>query len=495
MSVERLREHLLLRYVVAVGAAVATIAALIPLRFLIEPLPSPPFLLTVMIVAWVAGFGPANIAVVISAVALDYWFVPPLGAVATTWHEIASVISFAVVGIGVAWLTATRRQAEDDRKALLARERASRASAEAANRAKDEFVAMLGHEFRNPLSAIVNAVHILERPAAPEETTRHAREVIARQAKNITRMVEDLLEINRIATGKIRLDPQPMELAETVRRCLATLTGRTGGHRVALDADEVWVDADPVRLEQIVVNLLDNAVKYTPAGGAIQVRVSREGGHGVLRVRDTGVGIARDVLPRIFELFVQGEPGAIRGRSGLGIGLAVVQRLAELHGGTIDAASDGPGRGSTFSLRLRGVASPAVRTLRVRPVIAPGTAPAHRRRRDRPGPPRNPARAARDVGSRRERGDGWPGGVRGGAPRAARRDAHRRGPRRLRRVRARAAPAHDARGQVHAARRAHRLGARGRRRARARGRVRSSRDQAARSRRAGRDPQAVRRAR
>ena len=371
MSVERLREHLLLRYVVAVGAAVATIAALIPLRFLIEPLPSPPFLLTVMIVAWVAGFGPANIAVVISAVALDYWFVPPLGAVATTWHEIASVISFAVVGIGVAWLTATRRQAEDDRKALLARERASRASAEAANRAKDEFVAMLGHEFRNPLSAIVNAVHILERPAAPEETTRHAREVIARQAKNITRMVEDLLEINRIATGKIRLDPQPMELAETVRRCLATLTGRTGGHRVALDADEVWVDADPVRLEQIVVNLLDNAVKYTPAGGAIQVRVSREGGHGVLRVRDTGVGIARDVLPRIFELFVQGEPGAIRGRSGLGIGLAVVQRLAELHGGTIDAASDGPGRGSTFSLRLRGVAAPAVRTLRVRPVIAP----------------------------------------------------------------------------------------------------------------------------
>src|SRR5207249_4739968 len=118
-------------------------------------------------------------------------------------------------------------------------------------------------------------------------------------------------------------------------------------------------------------NLLDNAVKYTPAGGAIHVRVSREGTHAVLCVRDTGVGIEPDVLPRIFELFVQGEPGAIRGRSGLGIGLAVVQRLAELHGGTIDAASDGPGRGSTFSLRLRGVAAPAVRAPRVRPVVAP----------------------------------------------------------------------------------------------------------------------------
>jgi signal transduction histidine kinase/CheY-like chemotaxis protein len=371
MSVDRLGEHAVLRYVVGVAAAGATIATLIPLRFLIEPLPSPPFLLTVMIVAWVAGLGPAIVAVVISAVALDYWFVPPFGAIATTWHELASVVSFAAVGIGVAWLTATRRQAEDDRKALLARERASRASAEAANRAKDEFVAMLGHEVRNPLSAIVNAVHVLDRAGAHEETTRHAREVIARQATSITRIVEDLLEINRIATGKIRLDPQPVDLAESVRRCLATLAGRTSGHRVALDADDVWVHGDPVRLEQIVVNLLDNAVKYTPAGGAIQIRVSREGGHAVLRVRDTGIGIARDVLPRIFELFVQGEPAAIRGRRGLGIGLAVVQRLAELHGGTIDAASDGPGRGSTFTLRLRSIAAPAGRTPRDRPAMTP----------------------------------------------------------------------------------------------------------------------------
>jgi len=121
------------------------------------------------------------------------------------------------------------------------------------------------------------------------------------------------------------------------------------------------------------VNLLDNAVKYTPAGGAIQVRVSREGGHGVLRVRDTGVGIARDVLPRIFELFVQGEPGAIRGRSGLGIGLAVVQRLAELHGGTIDAASDGPGRGSEFIVRIP-VAVAVSRRVRARSNGRPGAA-------------------------------------------------------------------------------------------------------------------------
>jgi signal transduction histidine kinase len=375
MSIDHLREHPVLGYLLAVVAIGATLAVLTPLRFLIQPLPSPPFLLMVMVVAWLAGFGPAIVSVILSALALDYWFVPPIGALVTTWHEAASVVSFITIGTSVAWLTATRRQAEDDRQALLVRERASRASAEAANRAKDEFVAMLGHEFRNPMSAIVNAVEILER-GAQDERTRHAREVVARQARNITRMVEDLLEINRIATGKIRLDPQRVELGDTVRHCLATLATRTAAHRVALAAAEVWVDADPVRLEQIVVNLLDNAVKYTPAGGAIDVRVSREGGHAVLCVRDTGVGIAPDVLPRIFDLFVQGEPGALRGRGGLGIGLAVVQRLADLHGGTIHAESDGPGRGSTFILRLPGVPPPEARTLRSRRA----SAPARRRR-------------------------------------------------------------------------------------------------------------------
>jgi signal transduction histidine kinase len=371
MSVHRLREHPILRYLVALGATVLTIALLIPLRFLIEPLPAAPFLLTVMVVAWLTGFGPAIVAVVLSALALDYWFIPPLGAITTTWHEIASVASYTAIGIGVAWLTATRRQVQDERQALLAREQASRASAEAANHAKDQFVAVLGHEFRNPLSAIVNAVQLLDRIGAQEERTRHAREVIARQARNITRLVEDLLEINRIATGKVRLDLQPIELTDTVRRCLATLTGRTEGHRVSFEAEEVWVNADPMRLEQIVVNLIDNAIKYTPVGGAVHVRVARERSRAVLSVRDTGVGIARDDLPRIFDLFVQGEPGASRSRGGLGIGLAVVQRLAELHGGTIEASSDGPGRGSIFSLRLRSIAAPAARMPRRRAVAAP----------------------------------------------------------------------------------------------------------------------------
>src|SRR5256885_6528088 len=225
MSLDRIRAHRAGRYLLGVAASLSTVAVLIPLRFLIEPLPSPPFLLTVIAVAWFVGMGPALICVAVSAFAIDYWFIPPLFAVTTTWHEVASVVSFALVGVVVAWLTAARRHAEDERKALLARERAARASAGAANRAKEEFVAVLGHEFRTRLSAISTAVQLLERVGKPDDTSTNAREVIARQARNIARMVDDLMEVNRIAAGKIRLDLRPMDLAETVRRCVATLSG------------------------------------------------------------------------------------------------------------------------------------------------------------------------------------------------------------------------------------------------------------------------------
>jgi len=356
----RLLKEWLLAALAAVAATGATVLVLLPLQLLIEPLPAPPFLLTVMIVAWLGGFRAASITTILSALAVDYWFIPPIGAITSTWQEIASTIAFAVVGIAVAWLTATRRHVEDERKALLARERASRAAAEAANRAKDEFVAVLGHECRNPLSAIVNAVQLLGRVETTASPAHDAREVIERQAKAIGRMVEDLLEVNRIATGKIRLDRQPTDLSAAIRRALATLASRTQAHRVTIEATPVWVDADPVRLEQILVNLFDNALKYTPVGGAIDIRLEREGRHAVCRVRDSGVGIDADVLPRIFELFVQGDAASRHGRRGLGIGLAVVRRLVELHGGTINAASDGPGRGSTFTLRLPSVRAPAL---------------------------------------------------------------------------------------------------------------------------------------
>ena len=253
-------------------------------------------------------------------------------------------------------------QGEAEREQLLRREQDARAAAEAANRAKDEFLAMLGHELRNPLGAIANASRLLEHPEAPPESTRYAREIIARQVDHLARLTDDLLDAGRAVMGKIVLQRQPLELAELTRRTLATLTaaGRTEHHRIREHLEPAWVDADPTRLEQIITNLVVNAVKYTPAGGNISVAVAHEAGEAVLRVSDDGIGMSPELAARAFELFVQGDPGLDRARGGLGIGLTLVKRLAELHGGSAAAYSAGPQRGSEFTVRLPAAAKPAV---------------------------------------------------------------------------------------------------------------------------------------
>jgi PAS domain S-box-containing protein len=230
--------------------------------------------------------------------------------------------------------------------------------AEAANRAKDEFLAMLGHELRNPLGTITNAVAVLERVPA-DESVRHLAAIIGRQTGQLARLVDDLLDVARVTSGKIDLRPQPVELHELAGRCLDSLThaGRTREHRVTLVGERVKVRGDAARLEQVVNNLVDNALKYTPAGGRVTVSTERAGTEAVLRVRDTGKGIPADVLARVFELFVQEPQTLDRSRGGLGLGLALVKRLVELHGGSVAAASAGPGQGSEFVVRLPALAT------------------------------------------------------------------------------------------------------------------------------------------
>jgi PAS domain S-box-containing protein len=239
----------------------------------------------------------------------------------------------------------------------LVRTRAARAKAEAASQAKDEFLAMLGHELRNPLGAISSAITVLGRASAPEHD-RHAREVIARQSEHLSRLVADLLDVTRGTLGKIELVRTSIDMTAAVRRCLATLdsTTKLAQHVVTIDAEPVWIEADGVRLEQIVMNLLSNSLKFTPRGGAITVSVRRERDEAVLRVSDEGAGIAPELLPSVFELFVQGERNLDRGTGGLGVGLNLVRRLVELHGGRVEAASPGPGRGSVFTVRLPALA-------------------------------------------------------------------------------------------------------------------------------------------
>jgi signal transduction histidine kinase/CheY-like chemotaxis protein len=252
-----------------------------------------------------------------------------------------------------------RVAAEHERNALLGRERAARLHAESESRAKDEFLAMLGHELRNPLAAISNAGRLLERVDLASPAARRALDVINRQAAHQGRLLDDLLDVARLMHGKIALERAPIDLAECARRALAALAaaGKTGAPSIRTGLAPAWVNGDATRLEQIIVNLVGNAIKFTPPGGTVEVATGRAGDDAVIRVTDSGVGIEPELLPRIFDLFAQGEQDSARAAGGLGIGLTLVRRLAELHGGTTEAESAGPGRGATFVVRL-----PAIET-------------------------------------------------------------------------------------------------------------------------------------
>ncbi|WLI90880.1 response regulator [Massilia sp. R2A-15] len=245
-------------------------------------------------------------------------------------------------------LTATNKR--------LTREMEERQAAERKNHAKDEFLAMLGHELRNPLSAISSAASLIGLAGAGPEVVNRAKMIIQRQSQHLSRIVDDLLDLSRAMSGKILLARQPLEMSALVSACLDTFkaTGRTGNYTIDTDMQPGWVDGDPTRLEQIATNLIDNALKYTPHGGSIHISMRDDDHHNqvLLTVRDTGVGIAPDLLPHVFDVFVQGSITIDRSQGGLGIGLALVRRLVELHGGSVSADSNGAGEGSTFTIRL-----------------------------------------------------------------------------------------------------------------------------------------------
>jgi len=256
------------------------------------------------------------------------------------------------------------RQAADVRAALFAREQQAREEAEGNNRAKDEFLAMLGHELRNPLDVVNTAVRVLETQSdAPDgDAVRRARAVIARQVRQLGRLVDDLLDVGRVTTGKIRLVRVPVNLRDVAERCVLGLMPEGGqpSHRITVRAEPAWVEADQARVEQIVMNLLSNAVKYTPRGGAIEVTVQGDGQTARLAVRDTGAGMTPYMIERVFDLFFQGERTMERAEGGLGIGLTLVRRLAELHGGRVSAESAGRGHGSTVTVELPQCPAPAL---------------------------------------------------------------------------------------------------------------------------------------
>jgi CheY-like chemotaxis protein len=233
---------------------------------------------------------------------------------------------------------------------------------QAASRAKDEFLAMLSHELRNPLAALTAAAHVLKIANPASDESVKAAAVVERQTRHMSRLISDLLDISRITHGKFALDRERFDLAEAVTRLVNVwrVWGRFERHNVALRTAPVWVDADRARVDQVTANLLDNALKFTPAGKTVHVTVESGPGAALLRVADEGVGLAPEARQRIFEMFVQEGP---TGEGGLGIGLALVKRLAEIHGGSAAVESAGPGKGAMFTVQLPSVPAPATAQL------------------------------------------------------------------------------------------------------------------------------------
>jgi signal transduction histidine kinase/FixJ family two-component response regulator len=239
---------------------------------------------------------------------------------------------------------------------LFEGERQARADAEAANRAKDEFLGNLSHELRSPLSAIRTWAHLLRRGKLDDEKVGRALATIEESARLQARLIEDLLDVSRIVSGQLRMDARPVDLAVMVRAAVETV-------RLAADAKAIRLETrleaiggevtgDAGRLQQVVWNLLSNAIKFTPRGGRVETRLTREGGEAVLRVGDTGEGIEPAFLPHVFQRFRQADSSSTRRHGGLGLGLAIVRHIVELHGGRVGAESAGTGQGATFHVRL-----------------------------------------------------------------------------------------------------------------------------------------------
>ncbi|ACL65079.1 histidine kinase [Anaeromyxobacter dehalogenans 2CP-1] len=242
------------------------------------------------------------------------------------------------------------------------------------DRRKDEFLGMLSHELRNPLAPIRSALHLLSHPAASPAQGRRALQVIARQVDHLTRIVDDLLDVTRIARGKIELRRERIDLSEVIARTAEDYRDLLDDRRIALEvelsAGPLWADADPTRVAQVVGNLLSNAAKFTPPGGRVTVRAAAREGRAVIRVIDTGVGMPPELLGRIFEPFVQADRSLARSAGGLGLGLSLVKGIVELHGGAVEARSAGPGTGSELVIELPLAAGGA------EPLLAPPAAPA-----------------------------------------------------------------------------------------------------------------------
>jgi signal transduction histidine kinase len=319
--------------------------------------------------AWYLGLGPGLMLAIILEIILDYFTRPPIA-----FRTAVVVFNRMVLFTSVVWFASSRRKAEKHLQAqqeLLAqslrREQLVRQQAEDADRLKDEFLATVSHELRTPLSAILGWAAMLNMGELEEKNTKTGLQVIERNAKAQAEIIGDILDMSSIVTGKMRINARPVDLSQIVRAAVNTLHLAAASKNITVsltqDREDDFVSGDPDRLQQVVWNLVANAIKFTPEGGHVAVHLRRVNSEVELKVSDDGIGISREFLPHVFERFRQADSSTTRAHGGLGLGLAIARHLVELHGGTVSAESAGPDKGSTFTVLLPLTAEPHISEL------------------------------------------------------------------------------------------------------------------------------------
>ncbi len=332
----------------------------------IEPHPTSLFLAAITVSAWYGGFRPSLLATALAAIVVDYFFIVPVHSLEVSVDNTVRACVFVLVALLISWIDHGRKQAIEERDQMLVSAHEARKAAEAANRTKDEFLAMVSHELRTPLNVILGWVSILGSGKLNSEATADGLERIERNARLQQHLIEDLIDVSRITAGTMRLEARPMDVNPVIENALRVVALAAKAKDISISAhypdDAIIISGDPDRLQQVVWNLLSNAIKFTPHGGWITLLVQRRDRYAVLIVRDSGCGIRSEFLPHVFERFRQDENEQGQNREGLGLGLSIVRHRVELHGGSVEAESGGNGKGATFTVRLP-LASEEVRSI------------------------------------------------------------------------------------------------------------------------------------
>ncbi|HEU4873300.1 MAG TPA: HAMP domain-containing sensor histidine kinase [Pyrinomonadaceae bacterium] len=339
-------------YLVAVFSVAAALLLTGLLWPWIEPHPTSLFLAAITVSAWYGGFQPSLLATALATIAVDYFFIFPVHSLEVSIDNTVRAGVFVLVALLISWIDHARKKAIEERDQMLVREQEARKAAETVNQTKDEFLAMVSHELRTPLNVISGWVSMLRSGKLNGEAAADALERVERNARLQQHLIEDLIDVSRIASGTMRVEPRPMEVSPVIEEGLRTVALAAKAKDIAIYAEypdeAIIISGDPDRFQQVVWNLLSNAIKFTPPRGRISLSLERLGGDAILSVRDSGRGIRPDFLPYVFERFRQDVIELGQNHEGLGVGLSIVRHIVELHGGSIEAESAGKDQGATF---------------------------------------------------------------------------------------------------------------------------------------------------